>query len=640
MQDSKSKTSIKISPEELKQRPDLRGKTKGGKLPYVKDPEVSKRIIDAANAGEETVVGFLKNNPDINKTSFYEFLKKTNTEWKGKGKGAPPFKKEITDNIIKVQNYLKNNPTTNIEKISKETNIPITKMNNVILAYRKSFSQPRGDFIPDKSLENTVGKIKTNAPLTFEQALDDILINYDIDPSKISKETRNKLQRSRRAVREFFEGTNFEHTLAKSLIKYIDDPNKKVELLLTGSRTSPELNQFKRRYDNLLRGAVSEYLGTAKSGVKIDLKQYNKKVDEIRKIVRDATGGYEIGYLKFDKAGKATAVLPKGSKSLLKTKDGLGPETSQKLSAFENTKYHNNLVKNYNKNPDSPIFNTLRKVAPDPTKLTLYKNQQNAYEQVNKYLKISKQKFLDFANKNIDNPAVQAIFKSPYGKGAALTTAGLLPQKLAAEEAQASDGTEATGLTTGEKLTGAATAGGAYKFRKPIIKGAKAAGRRALKLLAPFGLPIEGGFVLSDLKSGSSVPEALSDVVMAGGIFRERDKRKFIEDKYGTETLNRYVAAKTPGITDYMDMPTALPALSEELQRIDTEADAYLQTLRGERAAEFERKSNLPRPGIDPFQAAGGGIAKLAGDPSGAMLQSMNPDSQGLRSLKKRVKTI
>ena len=37
---------------------------------------------------------------------------------------------------------------------------------------------------------------------------------------------------------------------------------------------------------------------------------------------------------------------------------------------------------------------------------------------------------------------------------------------------------------------------------------------------------------------------------------------------------------------------------------------------------------------------AGGGIAKLAGDPSGAMLESMNPDSQGLRSLKKRVKTI
>ena len=52
----------------------------------------------------------------------------------------------------------------------------------------------------------------------------------------------------------------------------------------------------------------------------------------------------------------------------------------------------------------------------------------------------------------------------------------------------------------------------------------------------------------------------------------------------------------------------------------------------------LERKT--PFDLSDPFQAAGGGIAKLAGDPSGAMLESMNPDSQGLRSLKKRVKTI
>ena len=35
---------------------------------------------------------------------------------------------------------------------------------------------------------------------------------------------------------------------------------------------------------------------------------------------------------------------------------------------------------------------------------------------------------------------------------------------------------------------------------------------------------------------------------------------------------------------------------------------------------------------------AGGGIAKEAGDPSGAMLESMNPDSQGLPGLLKRVK--
>ena len=204
-------------------------------------------------------------------------------------------------------------------------------------------------------------------------------------------------------------------------------------------------------------------------------------------------------------------------------------------------------------------------------------------------------------------------------------------------EAQAADGAQTSGFTTGEKLAGAGTAAGAYKFRKPIIRGAKAVGRTALKTLGPLAAPLELGFIGADLKSGSTVPEALADVVLAGGIFRERDKRKFIEDKYGTETLNRYVAAKTPGITDVMDMPTALPALSQELQAIDAEADAYLQTLRGQRAEEFKRKSTLPKPEIDPFQAAGGGIAKLAGDSSGRPPES-GPNPQGLPGLLKRVR--
>jgi hypothetical protein len=42
----------------------------------------------------------------------------------------------------------------------------------------------------------------------------------------------------------------------------------------------------------------------------------------------------------------------------------------------------------------------------------------------------------------------------------------------------------------------------------------------------------------------------------------------------------------------------------------------------------------------EDFMAAGGGIAKIAGDRSGAMLTSMNPDSQGLSGILKRVKKI
>jgi len=47
-------------------------------------------------------------------------------------------------------------------------------------------------------------------------------------------------------------------------------------------------------------------------------------------------------------------------------------------------------------------------------------------------------------------------------------------------------------------------------------------------------------------------------------------------------------------------------------------------------------RSEGARQAFDPFMAAGGGIAKLAGDRSGAMLESMNPDSQGLKGLLKR----
>ena len=55
-----------------------------------------------------------------------------------------------------------------------------------------------------------------------------------------------------------------------------------------------------------------------------------------------------------------------------------------------------------------------------------------------------------------------------------------------------------------------------------------------------------------------------------------------------------------------------------------------------------EQRQELQREGeafaFNEFAAAGGGIAKLAGDRSGAMLKSMNEDKDGLPSLLKRVK--
>ena len=61
-----------------------------------------------------------------------------------------------------------------------------------------------------------------------------------------------------------------------------------------------------------------------------------------------------------------------------------------------------------------------------------------------------------------------------------------------------------------------------------------------------------------------------------------------------------------------------------------------LKAMTPEERAELRRQGEAQA--FDPFQAAAGGIAKLAGDRSGAMLESMNPDKDGLQGILNRVK--
>ena len=69
------------------------------------------------------------------------------------------------------------------------------------------------------------------------------------------------------------------------------------------------------------------------------------------------------------------------------------------------------------------------------------------------------------------------------------------------------------------------------------------------------------------------------------------------------------------------------------LRAVDNPAAAY--------AIESYENPDLNRfTPIRPFGLAGGGIAKLAGIDEGPQTVSMNPDSQGLQSLKNRVKNI
>ena len=150
-------------------------------------------------------------------------------------------------------------------------------------------------------------------------------------------DVRAGMLRPRVALQEYFaegdvgkRGTVFEHAFPRSLIPYIKDKKLAKQLQIIGERTSPFLNDFKIRYDRLQKSAVDQFL---KDG---NLSQYNKTINQIRDTVRKATGGYEIGYIKFDKNKNPTPVVK--SKPITEGIKQFGVETTQKVSGFKNSK--------------------------------------------------------------------------------------------------------------------------------------------------------------------------------------------------------------------------------------------------------------------------------------------------------------
>ena len=108
-----------------------------------------------------------------------------------------------------------------------------------------------------------------------------------------------------------------------------------------------------------------------------------------------------------------------------------------------------------------------------------------------------------------------------------------------------------------------------------------------------------------------------------GQRIRSRGKTKIAEDQF------------KKALQPFLDTGDPEKAYRENIQK-SKDAEKELDRQYKERAKDRTTQFDLS----DPFAAAGGGIAKEAGDPSGAMLESMNPDSQGLPSLLKRVRNL
>jgi hypothetical protein len=209
-------------------------------------------------------------------------------------------------------------------------------------------------------------------------------------------------------------------------------------------------------------------------------------------------------------------------------------------------------------------------------------------------------------------------------------------------------------------------------------KGAKAVGTAARVLGAGVIAPeiVFGGFfAATDYATGANKDEIISNLTFGLGGQSMKEQLKESDPRYGqadklTDVYQGYISSLNklgeqknrnqlrPGKrTTEQDVLQAMQPFTRVNPQMETgdffDLGMYESQLQKDRAAEAKFAEDkiqraLERGFYDPgiggsqriseFQAAGGGIAKEAGDPSGAMLESMNPDSQGLSGLLKRVK--
>ena len=237
-------------------------------------------------------------------------------------------------------------------------------------------------------------------------------------------------------------------------------------------------------------------------------------------------------------------------------------------------------------------------------------------------------------SKKLDNKSFQGIvkkrFKNLIGKGGkvgALVGLGTLAGTgfALADESLAADGKS----LLPEAAAGTAAAGTAFKYRKPITKVAK---KVIPKILAPLGIGLEGYFAKQGYDQGRTIPEIVASPFMLEGFVSDAQERLRMSPAERQALNRQQIAQDFSG----MDSDFATPYIKGS-NEVDVDA-ARLRAQREEALARARRAQQ--RQGIITQGLAGGGIAKEAGDRSGAMTRSMNPDSQGLRGLLKRAKKI
>ena len=214
--------------------------------------------------------------------------------------------------------------------------------------------------------------------------------------------------------------------------------------------------------------------------------------------------------------------------------------------------------------------------------------------------------------------------------------AGLTGGLITAAAAGTESPEQASNLLDNAKLAGAGTAGALAVGTKP--------GRQLLgKAFRTLGTPLSGSLlaanqIRSNIQSGENVVDAVVDPLVGlelsfPGLFKE-NLAKITKNPTAQKILKlgKFGRALTPIGAGITAAGLGIDAAKFTKKRIEE-----LRSMTPEQRAELRRQGEAQA--FDPFQAAGGGLAKIAGVDSGPPPER-GPNPQGLPGLLKRVKNI
>ncbi len=186
-----------------------------------------------------------------------------------------------------------------------------------------------------------------------------------------------------------------------------------------------------------------------------------------------------------------------------------------------------------------------------------------------------------------------------------------------------------------KKITERADSGSARLYANPMFSPGIL--KEAFKQLpTPAGAVLLNAGLGVDPRSSIDRASIAAEAAFAPALVQQAAKLGSVGQRIANLGLTPAMAARAARIASPLGIASLAGEGLYQAGKFTKKRMEELRSMTPEQRAELRRQGEAQA--FDPFQAAGGGIAKQAGDRSGAMLTSMNPDKDGLPGLLKRGK--